>query len=83
MAMEKPVVATRTQGNIEAIEDGKSGILVRPHDIAALVEYLGYLHDFPERRLTMGKHARQRVLRFFTQDIMMNQMEEVWMSVLP
>jgi len=83
MAMEKPVVVTRTQGNIEAIEDGKSGLLVRPHDIAALVKHLCDLHDFPERRLTMGQHARQRVLRFFTQDIMMNRMEEVWMSVLP
>ncbi|MBW2170584.1 MAG: glycosyltransferase family 4 protein [Deltaproteobacteria bacterium] len=83
MAMEKPVVVTRTQGNIEAIEDGKSGLLVRPHDIAAVIKHLGDLHDSPERRLTMGQHARQRVLRFFTQDIMMNRMEEVWMSVLP
>ena len=83
MAMEKPVVVTRTQGNIEAIEDGKSGLLVMPHDIATLVEHLGHLHDFPERRLAMGQHARQRVLRFFTQDIMMNRMQEVWISVMP
>ena len=83
MAMEKPVVVTRTQGNIEAIEDGKSGLLVRPHDIPALLKYLRYLHDFPERCLTLGQHARERVLRFFTQDIMMTRMEEVWMSVLP
>lgn len=83
MAMEKPVVLTRTQGNIEAIEDGKSGLLVRPHDIGALVKHLRHLHDFPETRLIMGQHARQRVLRFFTQDIMMNRMEEVWMSVMP
>jgi glycosyltransferase involved in cell wall biosynthesis len=82
MAMEKPVVATRTQGNIEAIEDGKSGVLIRPHDIDALVGHLRHLHDFPERRVTMGEHARQRVLRFFTQDIMVNNMEAVWMSVL-
>jgi glycosyltransferase involved in cell wall biosynthesis len=83
MAMEKPVVVTSTQGNIEAIEDGKSGVLVKPHDISALVKHLRHLHDFPERCMTLGQHARQRVLRFFTQDIMMDRMEAVWMSVLP
>lgn len=82
MSMEKPVIATRTQGNIEALEDGTSGLLIRPHDTSALIKCLRDLHDFPDKRLTMGQHARQRVLKLFTQDIMMGRMEEVWMSVL-
>lgn len=81
MAMEKPVIITRTQGNIEALEDGKSGILIKPHDISTLIRHLRDLYDSPERRLVMGRHARQRVLEFFTQDTMMKRMEEVWMSV--
>jgi glycosyltransferase involved in cell wall biosynthesis len=82
MSMEKPVIVTRTQGNIEALEDGKSGLLISPHDTATLIHYLRHLYDSPEKRLTMGQEARQRVSNLFTQDIMMNRMEEVWMSVL-
>jgi len=81
MAMEKPVILTRTLGNIEALEDGKSGILIRPHDISELIRHLRDLYDSLERRLTMGRYARQRVLEFFTQDMMMNCMEQAWMSV--
>jgi glycosyltransferase involved in cell wall biosynthesis len=82
MSMEKPVIVTRTQGNIEALEDGKSGLLISPHDTPKLIQYLRDLYDSPEKRLTMGQEARQRVSSLFTQDIMMNRMEEVWTSVL-
>jgi glycosyltransferase involved in cell wall biosynthesis len=36
MSFEKPVLATRTGGIVDVIEDGETGVLVEPGDIPAL-----------------------------------------------
>jgi lipopolysaccharide/colanic/teichoic acid biosynthesis glycosyltransferase/glycosyltransferase involved in cell wall biosynthesis len=62
-AMERPVVATRVTGCVDAVVDGETGTLVPPRDPRALAEALrAYLND-PELRRKHGKAARQRVLR--------------------
>jgi len=62
-AMERPVVATRVTGCVDAVVDGETGTLVPPRDPRALAEALrAYLND-PALRRKHGKAARQRVLR--------------------
>jgi lipopolysaccharide/colanic/teichoic acid biosynthesis glycosyltransferase/glycosyltransferase involved in cell wall biosynthesis len=62
-AMERPVVATRVTGCVDAVVDGETGTLVPPRDPRALAEALrAYLKD-PELRRRHGKAGRQRVLR--------------------
>jgi lipopolysaccharide/colanic/teichoic acid biosynthesis glycosyltransferase len=64
-AMERPVVATRVTGCVDAIVDGVTGTLVPAGDATALADALrAYLKD-PALRRGHGRAARARVLREF------------------
>jgi lipopolysaccharide/colanic/teichoic acid biosynthesis glycosyltransferase/glycosyltransferase involved in cell wall biosynthesis len=64
-AMERPVVATRVTGCVDAVVDGETGTLVPPREPHELALALGaYLRD-PVLRRRHGKAARARVLRDF------------------
>lgn len=52
--MAKPVVATAVSGNVEAIEDGKTGLLVPPKDPEELAKKVSGLLNDPEKGRTMG-----------------------------
>lgn len=62
MAARLPVVASRVAGVPELVEDGESGFLVPPGDVAALTARLGTLLADPERGATMGETGRQKVI---------------------
>ncbi|HEX5603480.1 MAG TPA: glycosyltransferase family 4 protein, partial [Pyrinomonadaceae bacterium] len=66
MACGVPVVATRSGGIVEVIDDGKTGLLVPPLDPAALADALERLAGDPARRHAMGVAGRERVLMNFT-----------------
>ncbi len=60
-----PVVASRISGIPELVEDGRTGILTPPRDVAALADALERLRaDAPMRR-RMGAAGREKVLREF------------------
>lgn len=65
MAAGKPVVATDVAGMPELIEDGHSGLLVPPEDVAKLAFALEGLLDDQELRGSMGAAARERVQTHF------------------
>jgi glycosyltransferase involved in cell wall biosynthesis len=65
MAAEVPVVATRTAGVPEVVEDGVTGLLVDVGDDEALTEALVALLDDPDRRRRLGTAGRRRVLERF------------------
>jgi lipopolysaccharide/colanic/teichoic acid biosynthesis glycosyltransferase len=68
-SMELPVVATNVPGCIDAVEDGKTGILVPPRDHVSLAGAIRlYLND-PTLRLAQGKAGRERVLRDFRPEV--------------
>jgi len=64
MAAGKPVIVTRAGGNTEAVEDGKNGLVVPPHDARALAAAIVALHDSPERRRAMGSESATRSAYF-------------------
>jgi glycosyltransferase involved in cell wall biosynthesis len=64
-ALGKPVVATRVRGNVEAVEDGKTGVLVPVRDGPALADAILGLLNAPDRAAEMGRQARQRALTHF------------------
>ena len=64
MACARPVVASRTGGIPEVVEDGVSGILVTPGDALGLARVLATLERDPERRRRLGKAARARAEAF-------------------
>ena len=61
-----PVVSTRFAGVPEFIEDGISGILVPPRDVAALADGLAALIADPARRARLGVAAFERVRSGFS-----------------
>jgi glycosyltransferase involved in cell wall biosynthesis len=57
-AFGKPAVGTRAGGLPEVIEEGRSGALVEPGDVAGLAEALADLLADDVRRAEMGRRAR-------------------------
>ena len=66
MAMEVPVIMTAVGGAAEAVEDGATGYLVQPGDVSQLADRIGKMLDDPERRVRMGRRAREVVAKNFS-----------------
>lgn len=64
-AAAKPTVATRVGGIPDAVEDGKSGILVEPSDYDGLCEAIIALLKNRDQRLSMGAFGQRRVKERF------------------
>jgi colanic acid/amylovoran biosynthesis glycosyltransferase len=65
MAMELPVVSTWHSGIPEAVEDGRSGVLVEPQDPGALADAIGRLLEDADLRCRLGQRGRQIVVASF------------------
>lgn len=65
MASGVPVVASRISGIPELVEDGISGLLAPPKDVAALTEALHRLASDRVLRQRLGKAGRARVVQEF------------------
>jgi glycosyltransferase involved in cell wall biosynthesis len=61
MAMGKTVICSRTEGQVDVIQDGVTGLYVRQGDPAALREAMVALWNDPERARAMGERARQYI----------------------
>lgn len=78
MAAATPVVATDVGGTREAIEHGRSGLLVPPADAAALTRSIRELMSQPEAAARMGCAARRRVEEHFSLTSMVRQTEDLY-----
>ncbi len=66
MACGVPAICTDVASMPEVVEDGVTGFVVPPNDPSALGAKLQWLHDNSAERDQMGRAARQRVLKHFT-----------------
>lgn len=69
-AMQVPVVATRIPGCVDAVVDGVTGTLVPARDADLLADAISQYLRQPLLRVKVGKAARERVLRAFSQERM-------------
>ncbi len=76
--VEKPAVATEVGGIPDAVENGVSGILVKPGDYEAFAEAVIDLLTDDDRRISLGRSARERVLDRFT----WNTLIQKWNSMI-
>jgi len=81
MAEGTPVIGTREGGIAEAVEDGRTGLLVRPADPRALADAIGRLLDDPATRQAMGIAARERAQRSFDARTQSRLLEDLLLSV--
>jgi glycosyltransferase involved in cell wall biosynthesis len=66
MACAKPVVATRTGGLPEVVDDGKTGILVKFGLVDGLAQSVIEIMEDSAKSKEMGRLGREKVLRMFT-----------------
>ena len=81
-AAGKPVVATRVGGIVDAVEDGRSGILVEPGDYVVFSrEIISLLRD-PARRQEMGEYGRWRAQEQFNWDVIGERYIELFSEIV-
>jgi L-malate glycosyltransferase len=82
MSVGVPVVATSVGGPREFVEDGVTGYLARPHDLARMVRVCLDLIRHPAARRAMGRRARALVIRNFHVDKVVRRYEALYREVL-
>lgn len=81
MAAGLPIVASRSGGILEVVEDGVDGILVPPEDAFGIAEAVVRLHADPGLRRALGDRARRTVERRFSVAVGIPQLESFYMRV--
>jgi glycosyltransferase involved in cell wall biosynthesis len=82
MAAGKAVVAAATGGTVEAVEDGRTGILVPPRDPEALAEGLLLLLRDPALAQRMGEAGMARVREEYSLERMVRSYQDLYDELL-
>jgi glycosyltransferase involved in cell wall biosynthesis len=69
MAHGLPVIASRTGGIPEVVEDGKTGLLFEPGDAEELASKMRWLWERPDLCLQMGSAGREKAVREYSDDV--------------
>ncbi|HUN65093.1 MAG TPA: glycosyltransferase family 4 protein [Bacteroidota bacterium] len=69
MAMGKPVICSRTKGQVDVIEEGKTGLFVEQGNPRMLREAIEHLWNSPAEVQEMGRAARAFVERYHSIDL--------------
>lgn len=77
MAMEVPVIITDTGGAREMVQDGVDGFIYKQGDLDSLAMRVEQLVDNGDLRSTIGRKARETVLRRFTFATMIREYEKL------
>ena len=81
-ACGRPIVTTDVPGCRDVVKDGANGLLVPVKDAVALASALSQLIESKDLRLRMGAAGRERVLKNFSEGIVINQTLRLYESVL-
>lgn len=82
LACGVPAVATEIGGAAEILQDGRTGLIVPPHDPARLAGAILSLLENPERAREMGRRGSRDVAERFSPERLGDETLEVYKSVL-
>jgi glycosyltransferase involved in cell wall biosynthesis len=82
LAAERPVVATRVGGVADVVRDDVDGFLVEVGDTEAAAARLAELAGSPELRGRMGAEGRERVVRRYAVDRLVDDVDRLYRSLL-
>lgn len=77
MAMGKTVICTRTKGQVDVIQEGKTGFFVEQGDVKALRDAIVYLWNNPNLAEEMGNEARKYIEKHHTLDQFVESVKNV------
>jgi glycosyltransferase involved in cell wall biosynthesis len=81
-SMEKPVIVSNVGGCPEAVEDGKTGLLVPVRDVKKLTGAIIFLLKNKDTAKAMGKAGREKVFKEFKQEIVFGRMEDNYREIM-
>jgi glycosyltransferase involved in cell wall biosynthesis len=82
MACGLPCVATSVGGNLEVVEDGRTGFLVTAEDVEGSASRIIELLLNPSLRAEMGKNGQIRAAKHFSVDAMVSRMASLYAMLL-
>ena len=82
MVHGKPVIGCQGEGIEDFVEDGKTGLLVKPKDVDSLVKALDFLLSHPTEAQEIGKRAGDLVLKNYTWEKSAERTIEIYREVL-
>jgi glycosyltransferase involved in cell wall biosynthesis len=82
MACGLPVIASRVGGVVDIVEDGRSGLLVLPGEVASIAEALAKLANDKSQQLQLGSAATVRVVENFSMDAMTRKTIDLYRDCL-
>ena len=82
MACGKAVIATDVGATSTVIDSPDVGMLIPPQDPLAISEALERLMTDEPLRMQMDKNARKKILSNYSWDVIVPQIEEVYLSVI-
>jgi glycosyltransferase involved in cell wall biosynthesis len=77
-----PAIGSRIYGISDAIDDGVTGLLFRPGDVAALAGCMERLAADARERGAMGQRARERALRDFSAELVTGALLRFYAALL-
>jgi glycosyltransferase involved in cell wall biosynthesis len=72
-AMGKPIITTDAVGCREAVDHGKTGLLVPAKDVPALVQAMEWMLEHREQRVKMGMAGRRKVEKQFDEKVVIDR----------
>ena len=82
MSCGKPVVASRTGSIPEIVDDGVTGLLVPPKDVAGLSQAIVSLLLNPSKAREMGKNARKKAVETYADTVVAENLGKLYSSIL-
>lgn len=82
MAMGKPVICSRVEGQVDVLEEGRTGIFVPQGDPQALRDAIQDLWSQPEKAMAMGRAARQHVMQYHRIELFVSNVLEIVQDVV-
>lgn len=73
MALGKPVIATKGGGTMEIVKDKQTGFLIEPSNPEELAGKVEVLLNEPLLRMKMGSAGKERIMKEFSIDQMVNK----------
>ena len=82
MACELPVVVTDVEGNLDLVESGRNGIVVKKGDSASIAKAVGELLESPQLRRDFGRRNRELVCQKGDFTRSMEKLEEMYRDLV-
>lgn len=82
LSCKTPVIATSVGGCPEVVENYKSGILIAPKDVNAIIEAIDWMNENSSLWETMGEYGRTDMIHRYEHEKMIDRLINVHMNLI-